>query len=41
LCDGVVAVAGSPVFAIKVFWSERDKPNSQATPYAYVESFEP
>jgi len=41
MCDNLIPVATTPVYAIKIFWSERDQPNSVTTPYQYVASFEP
>ena len=38
-CDGVVAVAGKPIFAIKLWWTERKNANSPGTQHMYVTSF--
>ncbi len=38
-CDGVVAVAGKPIFAIKLWWTERKDANSPGTQHQYVTSF--
>ncbi|MCS5712493.1 type IV pilus modification protein PilV [Candidatus Berkiella aquae] len=38
-CDNVVAIAGKPIFAIKIWWVERVDANSPGTTHRYVMSF--
>lgn len=38
-CDNVVAVAGKPVFAIKIWWVERKDTTSPGTLHRFVTSF--
>lgn len=38
-CDGVIATAGKPIFAIKVWWVERIDATSPGTTRRYVMSF--
>ncbi|MGD9591937.1 MAG: type IV pilus modification protein PilV [Candidatus Berkiella sp.] len=35
-CDNVVAVAGKPIFVIKIWWTERKDANSPGTTHNYI-----
>lgn len=38
-CDNVVAVPGKVVFAVKIWWIERQNPQSPGTLHSYITSF--
>lgn len=38
-CDNIVAVAGKPVYSIKIWWTERKDENSPGTLHRFVTSF--
>ncbi len=38
-CDNIVAVAGKPIYAIKIWWVERKDANSPGTMHQYITSF--
>lgn len=40
-CDNVVAVAGKPIFAIKIWWVERQGPQGASATHRYVATLSP
>ncbi|MBS0287751.1 MAG: type IV pilus modification protein PilV [Proteobacteria bacterium] len=38
-CDNIVAVSGKPIFAIKIWWTERKDANSPGVTHRYVTNF--